>query len=254
MKWIYRALCTVLIVVMAVSAWKIWSILKEYRAGEETYQQIETYINLPTVQPPDPAIPEDETECTEEFPVVDFESLRKINSDIVGWIYIPGTSVNYPVVQGSDNSYYLNRLFTKEWNSAGSIFMDYRNDAQFGDVHTVIYGHQMNNRTMFNDLKLYEEQSFYDEQPIGYLLTPDVNYRLEFFSGYVSSVDSNAWDLNFAQGEYEDWLSELKRRSAFTSPVEPLAEDRVVTLSTCSSAFENARFVLHARLSPGEIE
>lgn len=252
MKWLYRIVCAILVVVMLVSGYQIWNIMAEYKAGEDAYEEMEQFIDIPS-QVPTTVNPEGDKELESQFPVVDFQSLKQINEDVVAWLYIPNTHVNYPVVQGSDNSYYLNRLFTKEWNSAGSIFVDYRNEADFTDLHTIIYGHQMNNRTMFNDLKLYEDQSFYDQQPVGYLLTPEGTYLIEFFSGYVSSVDTNAWDLNFTEDSFVTWLQDIKSRSAFTSQVEPQAVDKVVTLSTCSSAFANARFVLHGVLRPAEI-
>lgn len=251
MKWLYRIVCAILVVVMLVSAYQIWNIMAEYKAGEDAYEEMEQFIDIPS-QVPTTTNPDEEDESSTQFPTVDFASLQQINEDVVAWLYIPNTHVNYPVVQGSDNSYYLNHLFTKEWNSAGSIFVDYRNEADFSDLHTVIYGHQMNNRTMFNDLKLYEDQSFYDQQPVGYLLTPEGAYVIEFFSGYVSSVDTNAWDMNFTEDSFVTWLQDIKSRSAFTSQVEPQAEDKVVTLSTCSSAFANARFVLHGVLRPVE--
>lgn len=250
MKWLYRIVCGILVIVMLVSAWKIWSIMSEYKEGEDTYQKIEEFVTIPSPAPSAEASAAPE----EQFPVVDFQSLQEMNSDVVGWIYIPGTHINYPVVQGTDNDYYLNRLFTKQWNSAGSIFMDYRNAPDFTDWHTIIYGHQMNNRTMFNDLRLYEDQEFYDQQPVGYLITPEATYLLEFFSGYVSSVDTNAWDLNFTQDSFGSWLGDIQGRSAFTSQVQPQVGDRVVTLSTCSTAFENARFVLHAVLRETQVD
>jgi len=254
MKWLYRIVCGILVIIMLVSAWKIWSIMSEYKEGEDAYQQIEEFVTIPSQTPDQEPDAEASTAPEEQFPVVDFESLQQMNSDVVGWIYIPGTHVNYPVVQGSDNNYYLNRLFTKQWNSAGAIFVDYRNASDFSDWHTIIYGHQMNNRTMFNDLKLYEDQEFYDQQPVGYLITPDATYLLEFFSGYVSSVDTNAWDLNFTEDGFASWLEDLQSRSAFTSEVQPQVGDRVVTLSTCSTAFANARYVLHAVLRQAETD
>ena len=132
--------------------------------------------------------------------------------------------------------------------------MDYRNEADLTDPHTIIYGHQMNNKTMFNDLRHYADQSFYEEHTVGYLMTPDQTYLLQFFSGYVSSVDTNAWQLNFnEENSFTSWLEDIQGRSAFTTDVQLREEDRIVTLSTCSSAFENARFVLHARLVPAEV-
>lgn len=268
MKWIYRIICVILIAVMAVSGYKIWSIMSEYKEGEDAYEDLEQYIQIPSELPELPIVTDNAeesqlpdgtpapqaTENLNQFPVVDFQSLQRINPDVVAWIYIPGTHVNYPVVQGSDNDYYLNHLFNGNSNSAGAIFMDYRNQSDFSDSHTIIYGHQMNNKTMFNDLRKFDDQSFYDSHTVGYLLTPNQTYLLQFFSGYVSSVDTNAWQLNFnEQNTFSSWLSHLQSRSAFTSQVQLREEDRVITLSTCSSAFENARFVLHARLVPAEI-
>lgn len=265
MKWIYRIICVILIAVMAVSGYKIWSIMSEYKEGEDAYGELEQFVSIPSELPvipsesgeeenPDGTPAPQATENLNQFPVVDFQSLQQINPDVVAWIYIPGTHVNYPVVQGDDNDYYLNHLFNGKSNSAGAIFMDYRNESDFSDSHTIIYGHQMNNKTMFNDLRKFEDQSFYDSHAVGYLLTPDQNYLLQFFSGYVSSVDTNAWQLNFNdENTFSSWLTDLQSRSAFTSQVQLREEDRIITLSTCSSAFENARFVLHARLVPAEI-
>ena len=259
MKWLYRIVCGILVIVMLVSAWKIWTIMSEYKEGEDAYREIEEFITIPSPTPaPSDAGAEPSVQPTQDpltqFPVVDFAALQQMNSDVVGWIYIPGTHVNYPIVQGSDNSYYLNRLFTKQWNSAGAIFEDYRNAPDFSDVHSIIYGHRMNNNTMFHDLKLYGEQDFYEQHSVGYLLTPEGTYMLEFFAGYVSSVDSNAWELNLTQGNFDSWVKDQQQRSAFTSLVQPQVGDRVVTLSTCSTAFENARFVLHGVLRQADID
>lgn len=268
MKWLYRIICAILIVVMAVSGYKIWTIMSEYKEGEDAYEDLEQFVSIPSELPvlptettteegeedPDSTPAPQATENLYQFPVVDFDSLQQINADVMAWIYIPGTHVNYPVVQGEDNEYYLNRLFTGKWNSAGAIFMDYRNEAALTDSHTIIYGHQMNNKTMFNDLRHYEDQSFYEGHTVGYLMTPDQTYLLQFFSGYVSSVDTNAWQLNFTEeGSFTSWLEDIQGRSAFTTDVQLREEDRIITLSTCSSAFENARFVLHARLVPAEV-
>ena len=92
------------------------------------------------------------------------------NPDIVAWIYIEGTKINYPIVQGEDNSYYLKHLFSGEWNGSGCIFLDSRNDASFADRHSIIYGHHMKNGTMFTDLDKYKKQDFFDEHPVALLI------------------------------------------------------------------------------------
>ena len=253
MKWIYRIVCAILVVIMLVCAWKIWTIMAEYKEGEDAYKDIEQYITVPTPEPTPSAGVSESPEPQSQFPVVDFASLKGMNSDIVGWIYVPDTNINYPVVQADDNSYYLNRMFTKQWNGAGSIFADYRNAPDFSDVHSIIYGHRMKNHTMFYDLNLYVEQSFYDQHTVGYLLTPEGTYLVEFFAGYVSNTESDAWELNLNMGNFDTWVKNAQQRSAFTSPVQPQQGDRVLTMSTCSTAFDNARFVLHGVLRPAEV-
>lgn len=209
----------------------------------------------------EPMEPEPTTEPTQEpedaivWPVVDFESLLEINSDVIGWIYIEGTNINYPVVQGEDNDYYLYRLFDGTYNSSGSIFMDYRNHEDFLDPNTVLHGHHMRNDSMFANITEYKNQSYYDAHPYALLLTPDGNYKLEFFAGYVTGLDSIAWKMRFSSDrDFAAWLDQTIGESCFSSDVVPTAQDRLVTLSTCTYEFENARFVLVGVLRPAETE
>lgn len=190
------------------------------------------------------------SENTITWPVVDFAALKGINSNCVAWIRIDGTEIDYPVVQGHDNSFYLKHLFDGEWNSAGCIFLDSRVEPDLSDRHSVLYGHHMKNGTMFSDISNYKDQTFYENHTTGMILTPSKNYRIEFFAGYVVGADDEtAWKVTFAtEDEYADWLNETVGRSWFKSEGIPTAEDRVITLSTCSYEFNNARFVLIGRL------
>lgn len=155
-KLLLGSLTAVLLAVMSFSAWKIWVIRSEYHAGEAAYEDISHMISLPqkTAEPQPPVINKPagaETLPDEDdtiWPEVDFSVLREINPDIVAWIYIEGTKINYPIVQGGDNSYYLKHLFSGEWNGSGCIFLDFRNDTSFADRHSIIYGHHMKNGTM----------------------------------------------------------------------------------------------------------
>ena len=133
--------------VAVFSGYKIVSIVAEYRAGENTYEEVQQYIHIPPTEPTQPTEntkpvekptenlteePPEETETEPPkpdivFPEVDFEALWEVNEDVVGWLYIAGTNINYPVVQGDDNKQYLNRLIDGKYNGAGSLFMDYRN-------------------------------------------------------------------------------------------------------------------------------
>jgi len=115
----------------------------------------------------------------------------------------------------------------------------------------VFYGHHMNNGTMFNQITKYKDQSFYDDHPVCLVMTPNGNYKLEFFAGYVIDMNSQAWKMEFASDEeYDQWLEDAISKSAFTSTVEPTAQDRVVTFSTCTYEYNDARFVLAGILKP----
>ena len=239
-----------------------WS---EYRAGEHAYEALTQHVQLVTaptkevIQQKENANPEqpqntpEPTEAPDDtlWPVVDFAALQAINPDVVAWIYIEGTNINYPVVQGSDNSYYLNRLFDGTFNSAGTIFMDYRNRQDLLDRNTVLYGHHMQNGTMFQQITKYKQQEFYDQHPVCLVMTPNGNYRLEFFAGYITDMNDQSWKMEFAsEEEYAGWLQDAVSRSLFTGTAAPGAQHRVMTLSTCTYEYNDARFVLVGTLKP----
>ena len=209
-KLLLGSLTAVLLAVMSFSAWKIWVIRSEYHAGEAAYEDISHMISLPQKA----AVPQ---------PPATSES-RETNPDIVAWIYIEGTKINYPIVQGEDNRYYLKHLFSGEWNGSGCIFLDFRNDASFADRHSIIYGHHMKNGTMFTDIDKYKKQEFFDEHPV--------------------APRDDAWEIGFTEAEFEVWLQNAADRSCFTSEIAPNISAHILTLSTCSYEFDDARFVL----------
>lgn len=195
----------------------------------------------------------EETPAELAWPEVDFTALAAVNPDVTAWLYGPDTGISYPVVQGTDNDYYLDHLLDGTANSAGCLFVDTSCRPDFSGRNTVIYGHRMKNGTMFAALGNYQEQVYYDAHPVFLLVTPEGRYVVELFSGYVADTAESAWMLDFSDEQaYLAWLEEVGEKSAFSSKVSPRAEDRVVTLSTCSYEFENARFVLHGVLRPEE--
>lgn len=254
-------ICIVLLVVLIFFfAHQLISEIVEYRRGEKTYEELSQFVQFetePAQTEPDSSATEGATQPPEpQVPTVDFASLLARNPDTVGWIYIPGTNVSYPIVRGADNDYYLYRLFDGTQNSAGSIFMDSRNEGSWQDRHTIIYGHNMKNGTMFADILNYQDESYYDAHPKGYLLTPDGNYEIIFFAGYVADPTvsgENAWQRDFADNEeYLKWLRRADTRSTFLSKMIPGVQERVLTLSTCSYAYDDARYVLQGILKPME--
>jgi len=256
-------LCILFLGVAGYFGFRLYQAWSEYRTGEAAYDALAQYVHLdpsPTwdgitkEQEPVPSAPTNAAECEQEsaaepdgtnWPTVDFEALQAINPDIVAWIFIEGTNIHYPVVQGADNSYYLNRLFDGSYNGAGSIFMDYRNKGDLSGRNTVLYGHHMQNGTMFNHITKYKDQSFYDAHPVCLVMTPDGNYKLEFFAGFVTNLNTDAWKLEFeSDGEFGAWLEQAMASSSFQSKIRPTPQDRVVTLSTCTYEYDDARYVL----------
>ena len=173
---------------------------------------------------------------------VDFGALQKINSDIIAWIYCPDTQINYPVVQGKDNEYYLNHLLDGSYNANGTLFMDYR--CVPDDRNTIIYGHNMRSGNMFGELVNYKRQAFYNKHPVMYLFTPDASYKLHLFAGVVVDSESLVYSAEPSEGGLTLW----KDCSTFQSNVTVLPEDKLVTLSTCSYEYDNARYVVMATM------
>lgn len=257
-KVLYFLLVVLLLGVFLFSGWKLLQILTEYRQSEMEYEELAQYVVIPEATP---AAETKETTAEEpqteeparkqpqvQWPQVDFDALQAINPDVVGWIYIEGTKVNYPIVQGSDNDYYLYRMISGEYNSAGSIFLDVKASESFLSQNNVIYGHNMRNGSMFADITGYKKQGFYDEHPIALLLTPEKNYVVQLFSGYRTDVQADAWQVSFSEENYAQWLENCVAKSVFTANVTPNTADRVLTFSTCTYETANARFVLHGIL------
>ena len=162
------------IAVFGIAAVKLIDIGKEYYDGQKEYKELKAYIKeVPACQPEKMKGDESEKETGKE---IDFEGLRKINEDLVAWIQIPGIGLDYPVVQGEDNEYYLYHTFQKENNKAGSIFLDYRNHDDFTDRRVILYGHNMKDGSMFSNLKQYQDSVFRKNSDSAYLYLPEKTY------------------------------------------------------------------------------
>ena len=175
---------------------------------------------------------------------VNIAALKSQCPDVVGWLYCADTPINYPVVQSEDNDYYLYRLMDGTENKNGTIFMDFRNDAEFGDWNHLIYGHNMKNGAMFGSLTDYMEQEFYDMHPFWFLLTEDKNYRIDLVGGYVTPDGSEAYALPADAAGRDALFQMASRSSVFDADVELMPDDRLITMSTCVYDYEDARFVL----------
>ena len=171
---------------------------------------------------------------------VDFESLKKENKDIVGWIYLDDSNINYPVVQAWDNEYYLRRLLNGNYNICGTIFMDAENNANLTDRNTIIYGHNMKNGTMFADLIKNRKQEYYDTHKEILYCTPEKKYNLKLFAGLTINDNSYIYNYNIDSNK----IKEIIKKSDFKTDIDVLPEDKIITLSTCAYEYENARYVV----------
>ena len=185
-----------------------------------------------------------------KFPLinVNFNELSKKNSDTIAWINVNNTNINYPIVQTTNNSYYLNHSFTKEKNEAGWVFMDYRNNKNFENKNNIIYAHSRLNKTMFGSLSKVLKESWYKNKDnhIIRISTPTENSSWQIFSVYKIKEETYYITTEFNNNEYGKFLTTIKNRSKYNFNSTLSINDTILTLSTCYSNTE--RTVVHAKL------
>lgn len=191
-----------------------------------------------------------------------YRSLYNENNDFVGWITVPNTAINHPVVQGEDNSYYLRRDFYKQYLRRGTIFMDYRNDPENLNVNTILYGHNYLDSTMFSDLEKYKDIEFYKTAPVIEFNTIYGDYKWKVFAVFLTTASpelDNDYVFNYiypfmTESSTEEFIAEVAKRSLYDTGVDVLPTDKILTLSTCTRDMditrkqEDARCVVMARL------
>ena len=188
---------------------------------------------------------------------VDFNNLLKINKDTVAWITVNNTNINYPVVQASNNNYYLKTSFDGSSNRAGWIFADYRNNMNSFDKNTIIYGHNRLNEIMFGSLKNILQSNWYTNKynHIIRLSTPTQNTMWQVFSVYKIKPETYYISTTFSTDEeYNKFLNVINSRSIYDFNVHLSTLDKILTLSTCSNTRDSGRIVLHAKLIKQEFK
>lgn len=202
--------------------------------------------------PPAPAGPPEVPDpVAEALAELDLAALRAVNPDVAGWIYIPGTDISYPVLQGPDNDYYLRHTWERKWNGGGSIFLDWRCSPDFEGYHTVVYGHRMNNGSMFAQLHSFADQDFLQEHPSVYVADAARVRRYDIFAVWEPSVTSPVYSADLSTPEARREFVELCLSSsqAEAGEVSPGPEDKLLTLSTCTSHGHATRWVVQAVLA-----
>ena len=224
--------------------------VREYEEAEQLYEDLQDeFVETKSTEETEPDETVESTVPTEVAPItVDFTSLLNQNDDIVGWIYCPDTLINYPVVQAEDNDRYLRRDLNGKYLVSGTVFVDYRNGAIGEDANYIVYGHNMKDGSMFSSLAKYKEQSHYDEHPILYYLTPSGDYKIELYAGIVIKRDALIYVPNPDETDLAEFLRNAKEKSTFQSDVEIAENDTLITLSTCSYEYDNARYIVIGKL------
>lgn len=243
--------------VFLFSLYKLLDINQDYQEAEELYKDTANQYTTMVEAGKDPTMDFDAAEYLSRPPIqVDFTDLLKINDDIIGWIYMEDTVVNYPILQGENNFYYLDKTYYKKYLASGSIYLDSDNDRDFSDAHSIIYGHNMKNHTMFGDLSDLRDEKVLAEHPyVDIILIDGTWYRYEICSMYRAHVDDGTYRAPLNKSSNFKPFMELIASKNMHGDSEGLdlpevrEDDKVLTLSTCTEDSANLeRFVVHAVL------
>lgn len=180
---------------------------------------------------------------------IDLAALREVNPDVVGWIYIPDTGINYPLLQSDDNEFYLKHSWDGRSNVLGSIFLESLNSPQLTDFNTILYGHNIAGGEMFAPLHNYASEEYRRSHPYIYILSDRGIYRYEVFASYLADLDSPTYGLSFHQtATREEFLAFALENSQADSGIIPAVTDSILTLSTCTGRGYEQRRVVQARM------
>ena len=241
---LYNIILVVAIDIFCFAGFQLFSIYKGYYEGEKEYDSIAEQV-----------ISNDNN--GDRF-IVDFDALYEMNEDVVGWIRFEQPEViNYPVVYGSDNSEYLYKTFQGYDNTVGSIFVNAYNTPDFENQCTIIYGHRMNNGTMFNKLGEYEDKEFWEKYPYFYIYTPDnTEMKYQIYSvGVVQETSDLYKNYHGHIDDFESYIKLTKECSFYDTEIEVTEDDNIVLLSTCTNVDEAERLiVVGVRISETPLE
>ena len=235
-KAIRYILLTICVCVFCYSAYNLIQIYLNYKKIDDDYGEIaQTYTEEP--------------EEKESYLQINWDELLQRNSDVKAWIQIPNTNVNYPVLQGETNDTYIHSDIDHKELSAGSIFVASENENPFNDFNTVIYGHNMKNGSMFNNIKSYTDQSFADEHPYVYIYLPDGTVsQYKVVVGHIIPETSVLYNTHIV--DTASFVQEMVKTSSINVDFDQSQVQSVITLSTCTSAGSESgkRNVVHAIL------
>lgn len=217
----------ILLFIIAVCGYKIYLKLNDYKESDKIYSELQQKKSE-----------------TDSNNAVD---LSDINEDYICWINIENTNIDYPIVQSKDNSYYLHRDIYKNYLYAGTIFLDYRCDYRTSK-NLVIYGHNMKNKTIFSQLEQFKDESFFKSNPEITLSDKNGSSKYEVFAVILVPQDFDYIKTDFENSkDFSSYLDTILAQATYKSENLPEVKDRIITLSTCSYEFKDARTVVFAK-------
>ena len=251
-------LCLVLLCSVGVLLWQQYSdqfAANSYDRAEELLEAAPP-AEIENSTPPKADLPElwipapvEDDPYLEQLRQTDLSALKEVNPDVVGWISIPDTVINFPLLQGEDNHYYLKYTWDNRRSNVGSIYLDSTIDPLLGDFHSIVYGHNLLDGTMFSSLLLYAEQEHYEAHPYIYVVTENDVYRYEIYSSYEAEVTSYTYRIGFSSDRAkQDFIAIGTEKTVIETGILPEPTDRILTLSTCMNSGTETRWVIQARL------
>lgn len=244
---LYAIIQTILIGVFIYAAINIFGIANNYNKGDKIYTESQEKYFVIEQETDDKT--SDKTDENQKY-ILDLAQLKEINPDIVAWIYIDDTKVSYPLLQCDNNDKYLKQTYNNIKSDFGSIFIDFRNSADMSDRHSIIYGHNTKNGSMFGSLKKYKDANYFKQHPKISIIYAEKTYEYEIFSVYTTLVSGPAYINNFNNDdEFISFINATAKLSVIDTGIKPNIQDKIITLSTCTSRSPDERFVVHARLA-----
>ena len=222
--------------IVIVSGWRVFKILRDYKQTNDIYKRIAEL-----------AQPEGWTGD------IDFDALKEVNPDIEVWLYYVSTNINYPVVKGKDNDYYLTVGFDNTWALGGSLFIDCITKAPFEQFNTIIYGHHMKDGSMFGSIKNLKDPKYAKQHPQFELIRPDGKYHLLICAFLNQPSDSSVYTTNFDEEDIQGkqaYIDNVIETADYVTDEKMSVDDTLVVLSTCAYEFQNARYVVVCRMTP----
>ncbi len=236
--YLYKLIIIILLVIISISGFQLYKSLAKY------YKARTQYNNTARVA--------GSTKTSGIYTgELDWDSLIAQNSDVRAWVYLDGTIINYPIVRGSDNSFYLTHMFNKAYSGAGTFFMDANAPDNFETFNTVVYGHHMRDGSMLALIEKYYSQEFYEEHKQLELITPNAKYHLKVIGFELVYSTSDAYNYNFSNDKEKQALLDFTaKNNVINTSDQATVKDKLVTFSTCAYEANGDRYVLVTKMVP----